>query len=497
MREFVGNLRHFLSARLWAWPLLTAVLGVVASTVLHDVRISDDVAWARFLWPGDASAASDMLSFVSSTTLTVLTTTISMTLIVLQVASGSFSHQLLRDFIQSRAVRGIVSVYVGVVAYSITLQRSMDADSEFVPQLAMTVSMVLIAISLATFIWYVSRVVDMVRVDAIIDGTVRQTIANIDERIAAADCPDHEPRPLVPASAHLLTSPDHGYVLSVDVAAARRWADRHGNILVIDARPGDLIIQGQAWGRWWPADGVGTAGAGGDGTGSSAGDATTHDDGDSGLRTRITRLFRGEEDTGDESGPPRLLRLDAERVSGVDFTLGIRQILDIGVRALSSGVNDNTTATHAIGQLTTVLRYLALNPVNPAVRYRDNQVAVWSANHEFGEVLRDVTTEIRRYGADDVGVCLQALRLLDIIEDAVDEPAGGPASVRRSRGYAEIGPGLDHGARVELRRFLTEERRRIVAAARRSIPDAHDVARVETAAFDRDAAHEPPPEPGV
>ena len=55
MREFFGNLRHFLSARLWAWPLLTGFLGIVASTVLQDVNISDDVAWARFLWPGDAA----------------------------------------------------------------------------------------------------------------------------------------------------------------------------------------------------------------------------------------------------------------------------------------------------------------------------------------------------------------------------------------------------------------------------------------------------------
>ena len=46
MRELFGNLRHFLSARLWAWWLLTGFLGIVASTVLHDVNIADDVAWA-------------------------------------------------------------------------------------------------------------------------------------------------------------------------------------------------------------------------------------------------------------------------------------------------------------------------------------------------------------------------------------------------------------------------------------------------------------------
>lgn len=486
MREFFGNLRHFLSARLWAWPLLTAFLGIVASTVLHDVNISDDVMWARFLWPGDASAASDMLSFVSSTTLTVLTTTISMTLIVLQVASGHFSHQLLRDYIQTRAVRGIVSVYVGVVAYSITLQRSMDADSEFVPQLAMTVAMILIAISLATFIWYVSRVVDMVRVDAIIDGTVRQTIANIDRRIEVAECPDDEPRPLVPHNARTLTSGGYGYVLSVDIAAAERWARRHDAVIVIDARPGDLIIQGQAWGRWWPAEGFGTVGA----------DEKLDDEpagGLSGLRRKFTRLIRGEEDYGDETGPPKLLRLDAERVSGVDYSLGIRQVLDIAVRALGSGVNDNTTAIHAIGQLTTILRHLALNPVHPAVRYRENQVVVWSANHDFEEILDDVTAEIRRYGCDDVGVVRQTLRMLDIIEDAVAEPADRRVTARGANGDSELG----HGARVSLRRFIAEERRRVVNAARRLIPDAHDVTGIETAAYDRDAAHDPPPEPGV
>ena len=70
-----------------------------------------------------------MLSFVSSTTHTVLTITICMTLIVLQVGSGIVSRQLQRVHFQSRAVRGIVGVHVGVVAYSITLQRSMVADA--------------------------------------------------------------------------------------------------------------------------------------------------------------------------------------------------------------------------------------------------------------------------------------------------------------------------------------------------------------------------------
>ena len=97
---------------------------------------SSNTAAARrvngFRSPGDASAASDMLSFVSSTTHTVLTITICMTLIALQVGSGIVSRQLQRVHIQSRAVRGIVGVHVGVVAYSVTLQCSMDAEAAVV-----------------------------------------------------------------------------------------------------------------------------------------------------------------------------------------------------------------------------------------------------------------------------------------------------------------------------------------------------------------------------
>lgn len=195
------------------------------------------------------------------------------------------------------------------------------------------------------------------------------------------------------------------------------------------------------------------------------------------------------------AGPPRLLRLDAERVSGVDFTLGIRQVLDIVVRSLGSGVNDTTAATHAIGQLATVIRQMALTPVPPTVRYRDGQVAVWAASHTVGEVLRDITTETRTYGAHSIGVVLQLLRLLDIAEETVDDPG---AALVGTRSDAEgRTPGVDRATRLDLLRFIAEERRRIVAAAERDIPEQHDVTRAVEAAYRRDAMNEPPPEPGA
>ncbi|MDK8752983.1 MAG: DUF2254 family protein [Actinomycetaceae bacterium UMB8039A] len=50
----------------------------------------------------------------------------------------------------------------------------------------------------------------------------------------------------------------------------------------------------------------------------------------------------------------------------------MRQVLDIGVRALSSGVNDPTTAIHVIGQCSTILRDLVKNPIYPQVKHDEN-----------------------------------------------------------------------------------------------------------------------------
>ena len=53
------------------------------------------------------------------------------------------------------------------------------------------------------------------------------------------------------------------------------------------------------------------------------------------------------------------------------------------------------------------------------------------------EDLGDVTTEIRRYGCDDVGVVRQTLRMVDIIEDVVAEPAARAGGVRARRRQAQ------------------------------------------------------------
>lgn len=411
-----------MSSRLWAWPLLTGLFGALAAAALGAVVVPSEATLARFLWPGDTQAAASMLSFIASTTLTVLTTTISMTLIVLQVASGNFSHQLLRDFISSRAVRGILAVYVGVFSYSLLLLRSLDSKQDRPPQLAMTVSMILIFVAVGTFIWYVSRVVDMVRVDSVIDKSARRTLRRVDQFAEAPGPPVAAPP--IPDEARTLAAEEFGYIQAIDVDHAAKWAEKHDATVVVTVRPGEGVIVGQPLARYW---------------------GMTVDEGE-----EVPEL-------------PAVVYLGLERVSGQDYSLGMRQLHDIAVRALSTGVNDPTTAQHVVGQAISVLRDLAREPARPIVRYAEDDHAangrgrllVWAPVRTTAEVLHSFVGGVRRHAGAEPDVLIELLRLLTVVEEACDD---------------------------DVRAATRLERHRVVAAAERDMAEPADLARVLNAA---------------
>ncbi|WP_176702723.1 DUF2254 domain-containing protein [Actinomyces vulturis] len=435
-------------SKLWVLPMVSGIIGAILALIATEITIPEQYFFARFLWPGDAKAASDMLSFIASTTMTVLTTTISMTLIVLQVASGNFSHQLLRDYIQSKAVRVIIAVYVGVFTYTVLVLRSMEDDAIVPPQLAMTMSMIMIFIAVATFIWYVSRVVDMVRVDTIISTSVDRTvkyaaIATDDDTPAPSECPE------IPDTAFHVFATDSGYVQRVDLDGAARWAKNHNATVIVQVRPGDRVMEGRTLLRWWMNE-------------------ETHCVADAPVNEQAPEhgVVAGR-DQGEDSAPtpPTIVNLDHERSSGQDFSLGLRQLSDIAVRALSPGTNDPTTARHVIAQAATALRTLVANPPQPHARFLEEddadqpRLVVWAPSRGAAELVDSFIGEIRRYAESEPGILIDLLTVLSWLDHSTTDPW--------------------------VHDVVDAQRHSIVAAANRGISDDRDRERVIEAAEGR------------
>ena len=127
-----------------------------------------------------------------------------------------------------------------------------------------------------------------------------------------------------------------------------------------------------------------------------------------------------------EKALDRVLRFDFERSADRDVAYGLRKIIDIVVRALSPGINDPTTAVHALSHASALLGELA-------------------ARSAVDRVVRDDDEKVR--------VVLPAWTLPSLIQVALEEPLlfaeGQPtvlrrlASLLRELAWHSRGRGLD------------------------------------------------------
>lgn len=120
------------------------------------------------------------------------------------------------------------------------------------------------------------------------------------------------------------------------------------------------------------------------------------------------------------AGVLEAVELGYERTSEQDIALGLRQLTDIAVKALSPGINDPVTAAHAVGYATDLIVRLhgrRLGPqvhCDPAGRPR---VVLPDRDHRY--YLDLVCGQVRRYGRREPTVLVALMRLLRSVALAV------------------------------------------------------------------------------
>jgi uncharacterized membrane protein len=108
-----------------------------------------------------------------------------------------------------------------------------------------------------------------------------------------------------------------------------------------------------------------------------------------------------------------------------DVDFGLRQLNDIGLRALSAAVNDQTTAIEVILRVSSVMRPL-IGADLPAQAQRDADGRVlltpWDLDH--GEYVMHAYGQIGRYAAPHPQVALALIRSVRMLRAAADSHHG-------------------------------------------------------------------------
>jgi uncharacterized membrane protein len=103
--------------------------------------------------------------------------------------------------------------------------------------------------------------------------------------------------------------------------------------------------------------------------------------------------------------------MSKKRSSDLDVTLGIQQLSDIAMRALSPGINDPTSAIQCMDVLSHLLSTLSLMNLGiPNARDGADNIRACAPRRSFSYLV-SMLDSIRRYGGSDLGICRRGLRL--------------------------------------------------------------------------------------
>lgn len=322
--------RIALAGALWPVPALGVVTAIVLGVAMRSVDRSLQAAGAgslRFVFGGDAAAARSVLSAIASALATVTTLLLSLTIVTLQLASTQYSPRLLQDFTRDRVVQACLAVLLGTFVYSLIALRDVRSEatptaSTSVPRMSVTVAVVLAVASVGALVAFIGHQVRNLRVETMmraVHAEASATLLRLEQRRGHGERAGQEP-PAVPPGARRVLARENGFLQKVDAQRLVGTLAAAGVTLRLDRRPGDTVVIGTPIGWAWP-------------------DEPERDVDLDDLEAALV------ED----------LVVGFERIDDEDPSYGLRKLADIAVRALSPGINDPTTAVHAMSHLSALL----------------------------------------------------------------------------------------------------------------------------------------------
>ena len=381
MRVKAGVIVQNLRDSLWLLPAVLTVGAMVlaAVTVEFDRRLLADRRADFYLaFGGGAEGARGVLIAIGSTVITVTGVIFSVTIVALQLASSQFTPLVLRGFVGDRANQLVLGVFIATFTYTLLVLRTVRSAAEdqqvFVPSISVAVAIGHALVSIGLLIFFIHHVARSIQASVIIDRAMRDTRHVIDRVLPAGTSRGASlGEPSVPTDPAVTVAADRGgYIQAVDEDALFEVACRAGATIGMERRVGDHILRGAPLISIWPAMQVPEDAA------------------------NVVR---------------RAFVVGAERTLTDDLELGVRQLSDIALRALSPSLNDPTTAMICFDRLAEVIAEVGSRQTPATVRHSDGGCLI-ARRQTFRDAAETAFGLTRRSVAADPDVARHVVELI-------------------------------------------------------------------------------------
>jgi uncharacterized membrane protein len=359
-----------LRSSLWVVPmgLVLAMMALAYALIALDSYLQLNT---RLIAGAGVDAARSMLQAVASSMITVAALVFSLTLAVLAQVSGQYTSRVLRNFLRDRLNQAVIGVFLGVFAYCLVVLSAMSERSGLSP-IAVSVGLLGALVGVVVLIYFIHHIASSMQAENIL-AAIEDDAYPVFERLYPKrdDAADGNAAADVPEATIAITATASGYVQDIDLGVLLDIAEAHDTAMHVPAPVGDFVAPGQAL-------------------------ALLPDQVDAGCVHAIRRAFT----------------LGRNREIQQDPAFGLRQLVDVALKALSPGINDTTNAVMALDRISVLLRLVAARPQPPRRRFRGGRLRLSVERPDFGDMIGLGFDQIRHHGRDNPAVLTRMLGVL-------------------------------------------------------------------------------------
>ncbi len=375
----IGRLLHtweLIRSCFWFIPVVITLLSIAASAAVIEYDSSRGNIGESSLSGVSVEGMRTLLSVAATSTVTLAGLVFSATLVALTLASSQYGPRLLYNFIRSNISQITFGVLLGNFAYCLIILRTLQEN--FLPHTALFLGFSYTIICLLTFIIFVHHLVRSLSAEYILDSVAAKLDSAIDElfpqdegageqeaeqaRLQWDDIDDES----------FLVAQQSGYLQRIDTVNLANLAQQMDARLRVIIRPGQLIVAGD------PCI------------------ALNMDDEkleDSTRKSLLQSLIIGSSPTPEQ-----------------DFEFEIKQLVEVGIRSLSPGINDPFTAIGCIDRLLISMCKVASRKLPKQICYdSEDTPRVLLRPVSFKNLLETAFLQIRSDGSSRPDVIIRLL----------------------------------------------------------------------------------------
>lgn len=423
MRRWIGFggawLRQFradLLASFWLRPAAMTLVAVALAQALVSlegaIELPDPIA--GWVYAGGKDGARDLLGAIATASIGVAGTTFSITVAALTLASSQMGPRLLRNFTRDPGNQYALGAFLATFAYALTALRTVrgDADgNEFVPQLAVSVALLLGFACIGVLMWFLHHVANSINVTHVV-ALVHHDLSAAVERLPKRDA--DAPVPSVEADfvGVDLRAPAGGYLRVLNDAGLAERAAEAGAELRLQVRPGDFVFPCSVVGAVAPASARAAA----------------------------------------EGWLAETMSLGASRNIEQDIEFAVRQLVEVALRALSPSLNDPFTAIAVLDRFGATLCELAGRDLPDGRFFHEGTLRLQRPTTDYAGLVDAMFHMIRQDGAASPPVMIRLLEMLAAV-GAVERDAARRGALHRHAalaGEAALAGTTDRAARMDI-----------------------------------------------